>query len=289
MQSQLALSGYAQEAVPGKRPTTVSLVLGSGGARGLAHIGVIGWLRENGYAISSIAGSSIGALVGGIYAAGKLDAYADWVAALSRLDMLRLLDPTFAGNGLFKGDRIIGVLRDLIGDRVIENLPVTYTAVATDMESREEVWLRNGRLLDAIRASIAAPPIFTPFEYQGRRLLDGCLVNPIPIDPTLGDTSDLTVVVGLGSRCGSRGSARSIRQTRCGKTYRGTRRAANFAAQDVVIEVSRDACGDHEFWRARALMALGRECAARAFAALRTESCAQADARGEVDSELVTS
>src|SRR6266446_5429568 len=148
--------------------TTVSLVLGSGGARGLAHIGVIQWLTENGYEIRSIAGSSMGALVGGIFAAGKLEAYADWVLALERIQVLRLLDPAFGRPGLFKGERIVGVLRELIGDLAIEDLPVSFTAVATDLESGEEVWLREGKLFDAIRASIAIPLIFTPFEYRGR-------------------------------------------------------------------------------------------------------------------------
>src|SRR5207302_9966930 len=109
--------------------TTVSLVLGSGGARRLAHIGVIQWLTENGYDIRSIAGSSMGALVGGIYAAGKLEVYAEWVLALERLQVLRLLDPAFGRAGLFKGERIMAVLRELIGDFDIEHLPLVYTAV----------------------------------------------------------------------------------------------------------------------------------------------------------------
>ncbi|TMH71226.1 MAG: serine protease, partial [Betaproteobacteria bacterium] len=150
--------------------TTVSLVLGSGGARGLAHIGVIQWLTENGYEIRSIAGSSMGALVGGIFAAGKLEVYAEWVLALERLQVVRLLDPAFGRPGLFKGERIMDVLRELIGDFAIEDLPVSFTAVATDLESGEEVWLREGKLFDAIRASIATPLIFTPFEYRGRKL-----------------------------------------------------------------------------------------------------------------------
>ena len=177
--------------------TSASLVLGSGGARGLAHIGVIQWMTENGYAIESIAGSSMGALVGGIYAAGKLDVYAEWVLALERMQVLRLLDPTFSRRALFKGERIIDVLRDLIGDRDIEELPMTYTAVATDLDTGKEVWLRKGPLFDAIRASIATPMVFTPSRYGSRTLVDGALVNPLPIAPTLGDQTDLTVAVDL--------------------------------------------------------------------------------------------
>jgi NTE family protein len=181
-----------------QRSPTVSLVLGSGGARGLAHIGVIQWLTENGYQIQSIAGASIGALVGGIYAAHKLEVYAEWVLALERMHVLRLLDPTIGRPGLFKGERIMGVLRDLISDCAIEDLPIAFTAVATDLTTREEVWLREGPLFDAIRASIATPLVFTPFRHGSRTLLDGALVNPVPIAPTLDDTTDLTVVVDLG-------------------------------------------------------------------------------------------
>src|SRR5438046_413923 len=152
---------------------TVSLVLGSGGARGLAHIGAIQWLTENGYDIRSIAGSSMGALVGGIYAAGKLEVYAGWVSELERMQVLRLLDPAFGRSGLFKGERRMGVLRKLIGDFDIENLPISFTAVATDLESGEEVWLREGKLFDAIRASIATPLVFPPFCSCGR-VLRGC-------------------------------------------------------------------------------------------------------------------
>jgi NTE family protein len=177
-----------------KKPT-VSLVLGSGGARGLAHIGVIAWLEENGYHIRSIAGSSMGALVGGIYAAGELEVYRRWVSALELVDVLRLLDLSFGGAGLIKGERLMGVLRDLIGDRDIEDLPLPFTAVATELDTGREVWLDRGSLFDAIRASIAIPTIFTPQEIGGRRLVDGGLVNPIPIAPTLRDLTDLTVAV----------------------------------------------------------------------------------------------
>lgn len=175
--------------------TTVSLILGSGGARGLAHIGVIEWLGENGYEIRSIAGSSMGALVGGIYAAGELDVYRRWVSALQLLDVLRLLDLSFDGRGLFKGDRLMGALRNLIGDRDIESLPLSFTAVATELDTGREVWLDRGSLFDAIRASIAIPTVFTPQEIGGRQLVDGGLVNPIPIAPTLRDMTELTVAV----------------------------------------------------------------------------------------------
>lgn len=179
---------------------TVSLVLGSGGARGYAHIGVIQWLLENGYEIKSIAGASMGALVGGIYATGKLDRYADWAGALEKIDVLRLLDPALSRAGLIKGDRIMDQLRKLIGDINIEDLPISFVAVATDFQSGKEVWLRRGDLFDAIRGAIAMPMIFTPFKVGDRYLIDGGIVNPVPIAPTLNDHTDLTVVVGLSGR-----------------------------------------------------------------------------------------
>jgi NTE family protein len=284
------------------RPMTVSLVLGSGGARGLAHIGVIQWLNENGYDIRSIAGSSMGALVGGIYATGGLEVYADWVSALERMDVVRLLDPSFGRAGLFKGERIITVLRELIGDCVIEDLPVSFTAVATDLDTGKEVWLREGKLFDAIRASISIPLIFTPFDCGGRRLLDGGVVNPIPIAPTLNDTTDLTIAVNLSGREEASAPARGISRTGRVPAYRqriaafieglGLARtpdapSVGFAeiilasmetmqntiarlklaaySPDVTVEIPRNACLFHEFWRAEELIALGRDRTARAF------------------------
>jgi NTE family protein len=285
--------------------TTISLVLGSGGARGLAHIGVIRWLTEHGYSIRSIAGASMGALVGGIYAAGKLEIYAEWVSALERLDVVRLLDPSFGRTGLFKGERIMDVLRELIGDQAIEDLPISFTAVATDLDSGKEVWLREGKLFDAIRASIATPLIFTPFVLGGRRLLDGGLVNPVPIAPTLTDTNDLTVAVNLSGRSESgesmsapapapvpgrspyrqriRAFVESMYPTRAPdapvlgltdivfasmETMQNTIARLKLAAYspDVAVEIPRNACGFHEFWRAAELIALGHERTARAFA-----------------------
>jgi NTE family protein len=283
--------------------TTVSLSLGGGGARGLAHIGVIQWLAENGYDIRSIAGSSMGALVGGIYAAGKLEVYAEWVLALERMQVVRLLDPAFGRAGLFKGERIMGILRKLIGDFAIEDLPVSFTAIATDLESGEEVWLREGRLFDAIRASIATPLIFTPFKYGERKLLDGSLVNPVPIAPTLHDTTELTVAVNLSGPIELRPSPPPSAPIPVGNANRQRIRAfienltsrapaapvhgifdialasmdamqntiarlkLTAYAPDITVEIPRNACGFYEFWRAAEMIALGRERTAKAFAA----------------------
>ena len=178
---------------------TISLVLGSGGARGYAHIGAIEELLAQGYDIRCIAGSSMGALIGGVYAAGKLEAYRDWAMALQRFDVLRLLDWTFTGGGLIKGDRIIAKLKDLIGEVNIEDLPLSYTAVAVDLMAQREVWFSRGSLFEAIRASIAIPTVFRPHRYQGRTLVDGGLLNPVPITPTLRDLTDCTIAVDVNA------------------------------------------------------------------------------------------
>jgi len=321
-----------------KTNTTVSLVLGSGGARGLAHIGVIRWLVENGYEIRSIAGASMGALVGGIHAARKLEVYADWVCALERKHVLRLLDPTFGRSGLFKGERIMGVLRELIGNSTIEELPLSFTAVATDMESGDEVWLRHGDLFDAIRASIATPMVFTPFHVNGRTLLDGALVNPLPVTPTLDDETDLIIAVNLSGPNEHRPAPAPppVTPPTGGGTHRQRLRAlvANLplprskatpamtaavaaaaaeaqglrgrglldvafvsmqamsdtitrlklaaGAPDVTIDIPRNACAYHEFWRAQDMIDLGRERAAQALGA-RTREAGHAAAHTKPD------
>lgn len=179
------------------RKPTVALALGAGGAKGLAHIGVIEELEARGFEITAIAGCSMGALIGGIYATGKLDVYRDWVTTLARLDVLRLVDWTFSGGGLIKGEKIIGTLLEMIGDEQIEDLPLSFTAVATDIDREREIWLSRGSLFEAIRASIAIPTLFRPHTINGRRLLDGGLLNPVPVTPLIRDPADYMVAVSL--------------------------------------------------------------------------------------------
>lgn len=183
-----------------KQHKTVSLVLGSGGARGLAHIGIIKVLEEKGYQIKSIAGSSIGALVGGIYAAGKMDEYEEWVLGLSRFDIVNMMDIAWDGGGLVKGDRIIRKMVNLVGDSQIEDLSIRFTAVATDLSSGREVWISKGSLFDAIRSSISLPLFFTPVKRRKDLLIDGGVLNPVPIAPTFDDDTDLTIAVNLGGK-----------------------------------------------------------------------------------------
>jgi NTE family protein len=182
---------------PSTRRPTVALALGAGGAKGLAHIGAIEEIERQGYEIVAIAGTSMGALIGGIYAMGKLDTYRDWVSALAKMDVLKLVDWTFSGGGLIKGERIIGTLRELIGDAQIEDLPLAYTAVATDLDREREVWLTRGSLFDAIRASIAIPTVFRPQTIEGRRLVDGGLLNPVPVTPLIREPADYLFAISV--------------------------------------------------------------------------------------------
>jgi len=177
----------------------ISLVLGSGGARGITHVGVIKCLVDRGFDIRYISGSSMGALIGGIYAAGKLDLYEQWLCDLQRRDILGLLDFSFSTRSLFKGERIIKVLKDLIGDCNIEDLPIGFTAVATDVNEQREVWLNKGPLFDAVRASMAVPMIFSPVTKGDKLLVDGGLINPVPIAPTLHDHTALIIAVDLNA------------------------------------------------------------------------------------------
>lgn len=177
---------------------TVSLVLGSGGARGLSHIGVIHWLEENGFKIKSISGCSMGAVIGGIYAAGKLDVYEEWVSSLNKVDIVRLLDISWRGKGLVKGDKLFNKLIELVGDQHIEELPISYTAVASDIKNEKEIWMNSGKLFDAIRASVSIPLFFTPYNHKGILLIDGGVLNPVPIAPTFSDKTDITIAVNLG-------------------------------------------------------------------------------------------
>ncbi len=178
---------------------TVSLVLGSGGARGYAHIGVIEELLAHGYEIKSISGSSMGALIGALYACGKLDEYKTWTLTLNLLDVAKLLDFSFTGTGIIQGDKVFRVIEEMIGDVMIEDLPIPFTAVATALIKQKEVWIQKGRLVDAIRASIAIPTVFTPKKIGDRYLIDGGVLNPLPIAPTVADDTDITIAVNLSS------------------------------------------------------------------------------------------
>ena len=188
------------------QPLRVALALGSGGARGYAHIGAIQVVEERGYEIVGVAGSSMGALVGGLHAAGKLDEYAAWAVGLSQLDVLRLLDLSLSAPGAIRAEKIFARVQELLGGVLIEDLPIFYTAVATDLLARKEVWFQRGPLDVAIRASIAIPSLITPVVLNGRLLADGGLMNPVPIAPTVAVRADRTIAISLN------GEARALRE-----------------------------------------------------------------------------
>ena len=169
----------------------IALVLSGGGARGLAHIGAIETLESHGYEITSIAGCSMGALIGGMYAAGKLPEVKDWVLALDRRKVLSLVDFSLSLTHLVKGDRVMEALKEIVPDVNIENLPIPYTAVATDWNSGKEVVFDHGSLYDAIRASISIPLFLNPVRREDMLLVDGGLVNSLPLNRVVRHSGDL--------------------------------------------------------------------------------------------------
>jgi NTE family protein len=187
-------SDLTPEQDPGRR---VALALGSGGARGYAHIGVIHELQDRGYRIVGIAGSSMGALVGGLQAAERLDEFADWARSLTQRSILRLLDPSITAAGVLRAEKILDAVRDILGAATIEELPIPYTAVCTDLLAGKSVWLQRGPVDEAIRASIAIPGVIAPHVIHGRLLADGGILDPLPMAPIAAANADLTIAVSL--------------------------------------------------------------------------------------------
>lgn len=187
-----------------KRKSTIGLVLGGGAARGWAHIGVIRALEKIGVKPDLVCGTSIGALVGAIYAAGELDRFEEWVLSLGVSEIFSYIDVSFSG-GLLKGERLMEFLRTDFVDRPIEKLPIPFAAVATSLNNGMEVWLRKGSTVDAVRASIALPGLFTPVLHQGVVLVDGGLVNPVPVSVARAMGADVVIAVDLNTdRLGQR-------------------------------------------------------------------------------------
>lgn len=197
----------------GSMAKRAALALGSGGARGYAHIGVINELRDRGYEVVGVAGSSMGAMVGGLFAAGSLDEFTQWATTLTGPAVLRLLDPSISAAGVLRAGKILDAVRELLGTVTIEELPLPYTAVTTDLIAGRSVWLQRGPLDEAIRASIAIPGVIAPYVLDGRLLADGGILDPLPIAPTAAANADLTVAVSVsGMDVSDEGS--EIRPTR---------------------------------------------------------------------------
>ena len=274
---------------------TVALVLGSGGARGNAHIGVIQILEEQGFDIISVSGCSMGAVVGGMYAAGKLPAFTEWVSGLSRFDVFRLVDMSLLSMGAIRGEKAYAILEHFVGDQLIEDLPIPFTAVATDLVKQQEVWFQSGHIMDAIRASVAVPGMIMPVTEKGRFLVDGGLLNPVPIMPVVPDQADLIISVNLNtnvknlrpgqklllnsakygddsilSGVNASKSQRSHLQwnkmemlNQCFETMQATMAKYKMAGYepDIEINIDRNACNFFELYRAKEMIEIGRHAA----------------------------
>lgn len=274
----------------------VRLVLGSGGARGMAHIGVIEELEKEGFIISEVVGCSMGAVVGGIYCAGYLAEYKHWLIKLSRLDVFRLLDFTLSAQGFVKGERVFKAIEEFIGDHKIENFKIPFTAVAADITYEKEVHYRSGSLFKALRASIAIPTVFTPVKEGKSQLVDGGVLNPLPMNLVKKEPRDWIVAVNLNANIpytpnnlvAEKEPAAYLKMFNAiqstfpkfdsktenienlglfdllNKSYdltqdRLTELMIDIHKPDLVINVSRDACGVFEFYRANEIIEAGRK------------------------------
>lgn len=189
----------------------IALALGSGGARGYTHIGVLQELAARGHELVAISGTSMGAVIGGLEAAGRLPVFTEWVGTLRQTDVWRLLDPAFTGPGVFWGQRVMEHVAEMLDGARIEELPIPFTAVAADITHNREVWFQRGSVATAMRASIGIPSVFTPVVVGGRLLADGGILNPVPVDALLGAPADRTIAVSLsGRRAGEDASTRPV-------------------------------------------------------------------------------
>ena len=275
----------------------VSLVLSGGGARGIAHIGVIEELEKQGFEVKSISGTSMGALVGGIYAVGKLQEYKNWMYKLDKIDIFKLIDFTLSSQGLIKGDRVFKKMRKFIPDMNIEDLKIHYTATATDIINKKEVVFTKGSIYEAIRASIAIPTVVTPVKKENSLLVDGGVMNNVPINHVKRTKNDILIVVYVNAVIPvykpfiskkEKDKKQSIYLKKI-KQFQNqlhmvhpkskneklgyfdlinksisllTDHISNLSIEkyppDILIEVSHDACGTYDFYKAEELVEIGR-------------------------------
>ena len=289
----------------------VALALAGGGARGVAHIGAIEELERRGYEIAAVAGTSMGALVGGMYAAGHLEEFKEWMCSLDRYKVFGLVDFTFSAEGLVKGSRVIDAMKELIPDMRIEQMRLPFTAVSADLLTGREVVIERGGLYDAIRASIAIPSVFRPVHRDGMVLTDGGIVNPMPVNRVRCEAGDLLVAVdvcapfaveGSGAVGGSvpaagvnaigagRAALRKLPSLNYYKlitasteimTQHLTRLMCRLYRPDVLVELPADRFGLFEFYRSREIAEAGAAAARQALDRFEASSGAQ-DAAGAV-------
>jgi len=284
----------------------ITLVLSGGGARGIAHIGVIEELERCGYEIASVTGTSMGALVGGVYADDAMTPFKEWMLSLDRRKVFSLVDFTLSRSGLIKGDKVFNKMKDFIPDTPIEELRIPYAAVAVDLINSREVVFREGSLFDAIRASVSIPSVLTPVKTSDGLLVDGGVLNNIPTNHAPRVPGDLLVAVNVNAKIPVRlpeisreegekqkrayqkkmeefyshlhkilpqgpaekkpqsneetmGYFNLIDTTISLMTYSLAQKSLLHYAPDVLIEVSRDACGTYDFYKAVELVEMGRE------------------------------
>jgi NTE family protein len=271
----------------------VRLVLASGGARGMAHIGVIERLEEQGYEIIEIVGCSMGAVVGGLYASGTLTAYTNWLLSLKRSDIFKLMDFTFTRYGFVKGEKVFSTILPMVGNKNIEDLAIKFTAIATDMEKGEEVLFTTGDLFTALRASVSIPGIFTPVNYNNLKLIDGGVINPLPLNLVKKQANEIVVAVNINAPISlEKESEEEPNPAEESKSWLSLNwpfqkktdkketidpnlvnilqtsydhmqnRLINLMLQnhppDLLVNVPRDTCGMFDFYKAKEVIALGR-------------------------------
>ena len=278
----------------------VSLVLSGGGARGIAHIGVIEELEKQGFNIKSISGTSMGSLVGAVYAVGKMKEYKDWMYTLHKLEVFNLIDFSFSSQGLIKGDRVFKKMKEFIPDMNIEELDIHYAATAADIINNKEVVFTKGSIYDAVRASVAIPTVFTPVVTENSILVDGGIMNNVPISHVKRTKNDILIVVYVNadipvirppiskkemdkkqsvylkkmkefyghinkskskSKTEKLGYFDIIDRTISLVTFQLAQLLMEKSSSDILINVSRNACGTFDFYKAEELVEIGRYAA----------------------------
>ncbi|MGD9977995.1 MAG: patatin-like phospholipase family protein [Bacteroidales bacterium] len=274
---------------------SVALVLSSGGSRGLAQIGVISELEKHGFNITSVSGSSIGAVIGGLYAMGKLKDYTEWANTFNKRDVWGLMDFTLTTHGLLKGERVFDKMQTLIPDMNIEDMPIPFAAVATDIINEKEVVFTRGSFYKAARASVAIPAVFTPVKYNNTILVDGGVLNPVPIKHVARESGDMLIVVNLYGEKGanapkekdeekgylnglmknlstlistgdkhSMGYYSLLSRTSSAMIHRIAELSIERHKPDLVINIPYDSANTFDFYRAKELIELGKNAAKEA-------------------------
>ena len=274
----------------------ISLVLSSGGAKGIAHIGAIEELERQGFEIKSIAGTSMGALIGGVYATGYMEEYKKWLSGLDKLDVFKMIDFTISTQGLVKGDKIFKVIKEMVPDTNIEDMNIPYVASAVDIISHKELVFDKGNLFHAIRASISIPTVFTPVKKNKLHLVDGGVLNPVPINRVKRFGDDLLVVVNANAHVPCIKPTSLVKEEKKNriiynrKVKSFQRRLAELFPKDeeklsyfnllsdtisimgnqissltiekykpdILINISRESCGTYDFYKATEMIEIGR-------------------------------